>query len=384
MRNVLSLLLSLMIIALSTSCSGKNGSDTTAQEVAIAKIIVYAQDGVAAPSVQDYIDAGISGITTEELEALNSTVLGLSQEQVDTTQELQALFDALDLSTAQEKALAKIIAYAQGGEDTPTLEDYQEVGVSGMSTDNLAAFNAMIVGLSSSEVDSTAKLQALIDQLLSESNKDEATEPTPTPQPSVEPTAEPTPQPTSTPTTEPTVEPTLAPTATPTPVPSVEVTPTPTALPTITPTAIPTATVTPTPTPEPTNEPTATPTPEPTVEPTPTPTPTPEPTAEPTPTPQPNSAPVVNAGEDTTVEVNKAVNLNATATDSDGDSMRYEWSEAGSVLSTDLSFDYTPDSVGTHTLTFKATDENNASDSDTIDVEATPECDPLSQLLGAC
>ncbi|MEA2029248.1 MAG: PKD domain-containing protein [Campylobacterota bacterium] len=268
-------------------------------------------------------------------------------------------------NTLQEIAIMKIASYAQDGELAPILQDYIDAQTEGMSADKLDTINAFILDLTYEDVDTVEEIQAVIDQFkleIQESKPKPTVEPTgePTPlptqepQPSSEPTAEPSAQPSNEPTTNPTVEPTQAPVVAPT--------------------------VEPTPTPQPVVVPTVTPTP--TVEP--TPTATPQPTVEPTVEPTPNTAPVVDAGSDQSVELGQSVSLSATASDSDGDTMSYEWSQSGTPLATTLSFEYTPSSEGNHTLSFRATDENNASASDSVTIEVTEECDPLSQFVGAC
>jgi len=256
----------------------------------------------------------------------------------------------------QELAIMKIANYAQDNETPPSLQEYIDAGVNGVTADNLNDINAFILDLKYEDVDTLEEIQAIINQLnLSleepttvEENKPSSTpQPTQGPQPSSEPVEEPTVQPTVEPTPEPTEQPSSEPTQTPV---EVVATPTPTTSPIVTPTV----------------------------------TPTPTPIATPTPTPEPNNAPVVDAGSDKSVELGQSVTLSATATDSDGDTISYKWSENTNLLANTLSFEYTPNSEGNHTLTFMATDENNASSSDSVTVEVTEECDPLSQFVGAC
>ena len=78
-------------------------SDTaplTDEEVAIDKVKAYANDQtLPAPTVQDYIDAGVTGITAENINAMNSAVAALTAEDVDTTAEIQAVVDTVSSST---------------------------------------------------------------------------------------------------------------------------------------------------------------------------------------------------------------------------------------------------------------------------------------------
>ena len=81
-----------------------------------------------------------------------------------------------------------------------------------------------------------------------------------------------------------------------------------------------------------------------------------------------NKAPTVNSGEDKTVTINEAVTLVGTATDSDGTISSVEWKKGSEVLSTTLSFSYTPTRVGTDVLTLVALDDDGKSASDEMNV----------------
>jgi len=94
-----------------------------------------------------------------------------------------------------------------------------------------------------------------------------------------------------------------------------------------------------------------------------------------TPSTQPSSstnhAPVVNAGVDRKVKVNKRVTIVGTASDSDGTISTIEWQKGSDVLATTLSFSYTPTEVGKDVLTLVVVDNDgkSAKDSVTITVE---------------
>jgi surface protein len=61
--------------------------------------------------------------------------------------------------------LDTLIAYAEGNGETPTLEDYTNAGVMGLSIEELAELNEIIFNLSKEEVDSTEEVQALANNL---------------------------------------------------------------------------------------------------------------------------------------------------------------------------------------------------------------------------
>ncbi len=97
--------------------------------------------------------------------------------------------------TEQEKAIIKIATYADDGLVAPTVEDYQDAGVVGVRESNLDEVNAAIEELDAEDVDTTEKIQDVVDEV-----NDNLPEPTPTPEPSPEPSPSPSPSPTPTPT----------------------------------------------------------------------------------------------------------------------------------------------------------------------------------------
>ncbi len=80
-----------------------------------------------------------------------------------------------------------------------------------------------------------------------------------------------------------------------------------------------------------------------------------------------NTPPEVNAGVDVTVEKGTKVTLTAVVTDKENNVESYEWSEKGAILSNTLTLTKVFD-VGTHVLTFTATDSEGATGSDTVKV----------------
>ncbi len=87
-----------------------------------------------------------------------------------------------------------------------------------------------------------------------------------------------------------------------------------------------------------------------------------------------NQVPTANAGADKNVEVNTAVNIIGSGTDSDGTIVSYVWKKGNTILASTVSFEYTPTAVGTDTLTLIITDDDGASASDSMNVivEAVP------------
>ncbi|MEB8431224.1 DUF5011 domain-containing protein [Cocleimonas sp. KMM 6892] len=101
----------------------------------------------------------------------------------------------------------------------------------------------------------------------------------------------------------------------------------------------------------------------------------------------PNKAPTANAGADKVTQVNKGILIAGSGADSDGTISSYEWSKGPTILATSASFTYTPTDTGTDTLTLKVTDNDGDSSVDEMDVQviAAPTSDttpPVISLLG--
>ncbi len=73
------------------------GLDETPQEVAQVKIEAYAENSNnPIPTLQDYLDAGVVGVTEENLDAVNSAVNDANSEDVDTIAELNSIVEAVN------------------------------------------------------------------------------------------------------------------------------------------------------------------------------------------------------------------------------------------------------------------------------------------------
>ncbi len=78
-----------------------------------------------------------------------------------------------------------------------------------------------------------------------------------------------------------------------------------------------------------------------------------------------------NASVDRSVEIGKSTTLMGSGVDSGGSELTYKWTKEGNTLATTKTFDFTPDSVGIHTLIFTVTNSFGATASDTVIVTAT-------------
>ena len=98
-----------------------------------------------------------------------------------------------------------------------------------------------------------------------------------------------------------------------------------------------------------------------------------------------NQPPDADAGSDRTVQTNESIDINGSGNDTDGTIQSYQWKEGDIVLASTASFTYTaPDTAGIHTLTLIVTDDDNATDSDEMNVTVTaPANQPPTADAGA-
>eukprot|EP01030_Chromulinospumella_sphaerica_P013634 gene13634-13417_t len=124
--------------------------DTVAEINELARIAnaiqLVATGGKPNPTLTaaDFDKAGITGVTDANLAAVVASLMSKADNgtQSDSLKELQ------DVVTTANNALAKFEAYKNGRSDDPealTVDDYAEAGITGVTTDNLAAVNAQVL-----------------------------------------------------------------------------------------------------------------------------------------------------------------------------------------------------------------------------------------------
>ncbi len=154
--------------------AGGGGNSLSPLEAALAKIEAYNNgngQNTPVPTVQDYTDAGVTGVTVDNLAAVNAQVLKQSTGGADSTAKIQAL------TLAANAALAKIEAFNNGNGTNPealTVSDYEEAGISGVNANNLAAINAKILALPPGGADTAPEIQGVATALLTAIAKIEA------------------------------------------------------------------------------------------------------------------------------------------------------------------------------------------------------------------
>lgn len=84
-----------------------------------------------------------------------------------------------------------------------------------------------------------------------------------------------------------------------------------------------------------------------------------------------NDAPIANAGEDQTIRIGDETNITADAYDIDGTIIKYQWTESNKLLSESSTFNYKPTTAGVHELTLSVTDNEHATTTDTVLIDAS-------------
>ncbi len=101
MNHLLKIFFASIMMPLLIACGGDTSQAPSEQQKAIQTVANYAQSGEGSPSVEDYIKAGVVGVTDDNLAQINAAVKDLDHDDVDTKEEIQALFDDLGLVCIQ-------------------------------------------------------------------------------------------------------------------------------------------------------------------------------------------------------------------------------------------------------------------------------------------
>ena len=144
--------------ALSISSASKSTPTDESATLAIEKIIMAVQDKTAtstSPDALTYITAGVTGVNSNNLAAINDA---LNHTTVKTTGEIQALVQSYStILSAADGVVGNTVT-------SPTASDYAAIGVSGVTSASQAALlNSVVDGLADTAVDSIIELQTLAD-----------------------------------------------------------------------------------------------------------------------------------------------------------------------------------------------------------------------------
>jgi hypothetical protein len=143
--------------------------DTFAELNTLANIVngisVTAAGGSASPALTaaDFAALGITGVTPANLPAVLAS-LALTADDgsgVNSIAKVQAIATA---AAAQVRSLAlSVIAAYDGSNNVPTLDNYSNAEVAGVTSGNVTAINSAIAALSSIATDTTLEVQAVVD-----------------------------------------------------------------------------------------------------------------------------------------------------------------------------------------------------------------------------
>ena len=158
MRNFFRLILMGVLVFGFVGCGGGGGDASipivyTPQEIAIDKIKVFAQseENAITPTVQDYIDVGIVGVDEDNLVSLNEAIVGLTYEDIDTVDEIQAILDSLTLKVETNTTIPINHASIFTSNATATVDENQNSAITLIATD--ADNDNLIFTLSGTDAD---------------------------------------------------------------------------------------------------------------------------------------------------------------------------------------------------------------------------------------
>jgi hypothetical protein len=150
----------------------------TVQEIndlaAAANTVMTAAAGGQAATLTQLGLLGVTGVTLNNLQAVQNGIAATADSglQVDTITELQAVVTAAVNAAATSQTLLQNYA-ASSSNPAPTLQDYTNIGVTGVDVTNLAAINSAVDALTSSGVDTPYHVQTTINaynKILAEAN----------------------------------------------------------------------------------------------------------------------------------------------------------------------------------------------------------------------
>jgi hypothetical protein len=131
-----------------------------ATQTAVSTISTYAQSGGTAPTEATYTAAGITGVTSGNIAAVNAAILASDGAGTATAAQIQAIVDGV---VATQTAVGTISTYAQSGGTAPTEATYTAAGITGVTAGNIAAVNAAILASDAAGTDTAAEIQAIVD-----------------------------------------------------------------------------------------------------------------------------------------------------------------------------------------------------------------------------
>jgi len=131
----------------------------------VARLAVTAAGGNAAPALTpaELALIGVAGVTASNLSSVLAAITATADNGsgIDSFAKLQAVVDT-GIANARDASQAIISSYS-GSNTTPTLADFENIGVTGVSSTNITAVNTFIAVMPASDTDAQPEVQALVD-----------------------------------------------------------------------------------------------------------------------------------------------------------------------------------------------------------------------------
>ncbi len=132
-KNILLLMLTLLLFS---ACGGTKTIEESPIEknTAIDKITDFVISGGRAPTRSDYRDAGVHGVTSENIDKLNEEIAKLTKKDVDTKEEIQAIADRLEVVIVDTSDKVKPVIALIGDSlvNLNSYDTYTELGATAM------------------------------------------------------------------------------------------------------------------------------------------------------------------------------------------------------------------------------------------------------------
>lgn len=151
---------------LEVTAIGGTDVDSLAELQAIAdsfkNIIAATSDSNQVLNNADFARIGVTGVSIDNLAAVQAQILASSTANTDTVSEVQ------DKVNAANAALQKIENYNNGTGTTPpalSVQDYINAGIKGVNAAKLAAMNALVLAESVGGADTVGEIQSLADSI---------------------------------------------------------------------------------------------------------------------------------------------------------------------------------------------------------------------------
>jgi hypothetical protein len=165
MRNkLLKFSLILLSITIFTAC-GETTEPLSDKEIAMNKIVTYSEIGKIKPTPSDYKLIGISNVDNENIELVNASVDATDSKGVSDINKIQSLVN--NVVAKYNHAKKYIQNYADSSNNTqPKVSDYKDMGVTGVTNNNLVHINNAIDNSRSYYVDTKSQVQAIVDNVI--------------------------------------------------------------------------------------------------------------------------------------------------------------------------------------------------------------------------